>query len=241
MEKKIAWQILEKNQRDYEIIAESFSKTRKYLWPELEELTKYVKKNSQILDLGCGNGRLYELFKDKEIKYIGIDNCKKLINLAKEKYPEVEFILGDALNLPFENDRFDIIFSIAFFHHIPSQIYRLKVLKEIYRVLKPIGLLILTVWNLWQPALLLKYKIWPMVFGWRKRELDWKDVFIPWKLKNKRVIYRYYHAFTKLELRNLLKKSGFRIVECYYTRKGKKTNWLKGYNLIFVVKKCNFV
>jgi len=199
------------------------------------------------LDLGCGNGRLYELFKDKKVEYIGVDNCRKLIDLAKKKYPDVQFIIGDALRLPFEDNKFDLVFSIALLHHIPSQTYRLQVLKEIKRVLKPGGLLILTVWNLYQPKLLLKYKIWPMILGLRIlpqsiRQISWKnldlrDVFIPWKLSNKEIIYRYYHAFTKLEIKRLIKQSDFKLLDCYYTHRKQKTNWLKGVNLIAIVKK----
>ncbi|MCD6471014.1 class I SAM-dependent methyltransferase [bacterium] len=237
MKEEFAQKILKKNKRDYKTIAENFSGTRAYLWPELLRFEEYVKEGDKVLDLGCGNGRFYELFKNKKVEYIGVDNCQKLISLARKKYPNANFIFGDALNLPFKNSEFDLVFSIAVFHHIPSQKYRRQVLKEIYRVLKPDGLLVLTVWNLWQPKLLIKYKIWPIIFGWRKKYMDWKDVFIPWKLPSKKVIYRYYHAFCKNELRNLIKQSGFEINNCYYTQKNRKTNWLKGFNLVVLAKK----
>lgn len=62
MKTETAQKILEKTKRDYEQLAEEFSNTRANLWFELQELAKYVKGGDKILDLGCGNGRLYELF-----------------------------------------------------------------------------------------------------------------------------------------------------------------------------------
>ncbi len=224
MEPEIAKKILEKNKEDYEELAKEFSRTRAYPWPEIKPLIKYVKENNRILDLGCGNGRLFSLFKDKKVEYIGLDSCQELIEIARKKL-QVKFIVGDALNLPFQNNEFDVVFGVALLHHIPSEQFRQKVLKECRRVLKPGGFLIVTCWNLWQPRLMLKYRIWPMIFGWRSRNLDWKDIFIPWKLPN-RSLLRYYHAFTLRELKRLVWRAGFEI-----------NSWQKGHNLAIIAKK----
>ncbi|MGC9049262.1 MAG: class I SAM-dependent methyltransferase [Patescibacteria group bacterium] len=240
MDIKTAQKILEENKRNYEELAEEFSNTRIYLWSELQELTKFVKDNDKILDLGCGNGRLYELFKNRPVEYVGIDNSTKLIEIARRNFQtnskfqilnfKPKFVVADALNLPFKDSEFDLVFAIALLHHIPSEELRMKVLKNCYRVLKPGSLLILTVWNLWQPKLLIKYKLLPKI-------LFNRDVFIPWKSPAKGIIQRYYYAFCKNELKNLIKKANFELIDSYYSRKGQRTNWFKGYNLIVIARK----
>ena len=234
MKQSIAEKILEENKKIYEILAENFSQTRNQNWPEIEELIKYVRKGDKILDLGCGNGRLYKILKNKKIEYTGVDISKKLIEIAKKELSDQEstqpkFFVGDALNLLLKNHEFDIIFAIALLHHIPTQRLQLKVLRNCFKILKKNGLIILTVWNLRQPRLLLKYKIWPFS----------KDVYIPWKLKTTKprselgstigdkILKRYYHVFTKGELKQIVKKAGFKIINCYFARD----------NLITIAKK----
>jgi len=244
MKQSIAEKILEENKKVYDFLAKNFSQTRNQNWPEIEELIKYVRKGDKILDLGCGNGRLYKILKNKKIEYTGVDISKKLIEIAKKELSDQEstqpkFFVGDALNLLLKNHEFDIIFAIALLHHIPTQRLQLKVLRNCFKILKKNGLIILTVWNLRQPRLLLKYKIWPFS----------KDVYIPWKLKTTKprselgstigdkILKRYYHVFTKGELKQIVKKAGFKIIECYFSRKGKITNRLNGFNLILIAKK----
>ena len=232
MKQSIAEKILEENKKVYDFLAKNFSETRNRNWPEIEKLTSYTREGDKILDLGCGNGRLYKILKNKEIEYTGVDISKKLIEIAKKELSDQEstqpkFFVGDALNLLLKNHEFDIIFAIAFLHHIPSKTLQLRVLKNCFKVLKENGLIILSVWNLLQPHLLLKYKILPFS----------KDVYIPWKSKTNKILKRYYHVFTKGELQRLVKKAGFKIIECYFSRKGKITNRLNGFNLILIAKK----
>ena len=85
MDKQTQKNLLALVKSNYEEIADQFNQTRKkYLWPELIELTKEIKTGDKILDVGCGNGRLLEAFRDKPVSYLGIDNNEKLINLARE-------------------------------------------------------------------------------------------------------------------------------------------------------------
>jgi Methylase involved in ubiquinone/menaquinone biosynthesis len=148
MDLNFARDLLKKTKEDYDSIAQDFSRTRQSFWKELEMLKDYVKEGEKVLDIGCGNGRLFQILKDKNIEYTGIDFSKNLIELAKKKYPEGNFLVANALNLPFKENTFDKVFLIAVLHHIPSKELRSQVLKEAKRVLKPQGLLILTVWNL---------------------------------------------------------------------------------------------
>lgn len=222
-------QILKKNKKDWEDLADKFSQTRQHLWYELKDLSKYVKDGDKILDLGCGNGRLYQAFKDKNIEYVGVDQSKKLIALGKERFPQTKLIVANACDLSFKEQEFNSIFSIAFLHHLPFKKIRVKILKDCYSFLKPNGFIICTVWNLYQPRLIKKYKIWKILLGF-------KDVFIPFKFDDKEV-KRYHHVFTKSEFKKMFIQAGFEIVDVYYIKKGEKSNWKNGYNLVLIAKK----
>jgi len=201
--------LLEKTRQDYNLIAEDFSRTRIQVWEELKFLEKYAQENEKILDLGCGSGRLYELFKEKTIDYYGVDFSNKLIEIAKNRYPQFKFQVADALNLPFPNNFFDKVFSIAVLHHIPSEELRLQFLKGIRKVLRPEGKLILTVWDLRilkRSILFFKYGVLKIL---GKSKLDFGDVFIPWGKE----ILRYLHIFSKNELKKLAGMAGFSVKE----------------------------
>lgn len=229
MDKQYSQYLLNKTREDYNKIAEDFARTRGFVWEELDFLIKYTTQGDKVLDLGCGNGRYFEVFKNKNIGYTGVDNSEKLIEIAKQNYPEIDFRVGDALNLPFADNYFDKIYSFAVLHHIPSRQLRLLFLREAKRVLKPKGILILTVWkfnNRKQFKLIFKFYILKLL---RKNKLDYRDVIIPWA----RTTQRYVHLFSKRELKNLLKKANLKTKKIgVIFRKSKKTG-----NIYIIAKK----
>lgn len=231
MKKDYADYILQQNQKNYNRIAKDFSQTRRHPWEETRFLfERYLKPGDKSLDLGCGNGRYYPFFKQQKAEHIGVDNSKELIKQAQTKYPEAKFVAGDALSLPFCDNCFDAVFSMAVLHHIPSKDFRLKFLKEARRVLKPKGILILTVWKPWGQkgrVLLLKHTILKLM---GKSKLDFGDVFEPWG-KNKLLLYRRH--FTKRELVKLAKQTGFKIEKAGLVKN--KTGKLQ--NIYLVAKK----
>ena len=211
MDEKLAKELLEKVRNDYDLIAEDYSASRPSVWKELNIFSDLLKDNDRVLDLGCGNGRLLKLFSGKKIDYLGVDNSEKLLEIAKKLHPEQKFLLADALNLPLSDNFFEAVFSIAVLHHMPSKELRLKFFQEARRVLKPGGILVLTVWKLnffgrKTFFLLLRYSLLK-IFALSK--LDFGDLLVPWADKTK----RYYLYFTKGELISLAEKSGFKIKE----------------------------
>ncbi len=220
MEKDVAKKLLEKTKKDYNIIAKDYSRTRGFVW-DIEDLSKYASDNDRILDLGCGNGRLLEVLKNKKIDYIGIDASEELIKIAKENYPQENFQVADALSLPFPDNYFHKVFAIRSFHHFPSKKIREQFLQEVKRVLKPNGLLILTVWSVWYSKNRKGLKqiiknLFLKIIG--KSKLDFGDALIPWNNET----MRYYHFFTKIELKNLIKKAEFKIRKTWVTPGKKK-------------------
>ncbi|MBU3942929.1 class I SAM-dependent methyltransferase, partial [Patescibacteria group bacterium] len=184
MKKEYAQYLVNKTKADYNLISGDFSRTRNRLWEEITFLFK-TEKNEKVLDSGCGNGRYYELLKHTD--YTGVDNSRELIQIARGKYPEAKFQVADALALPFPDNSFDQVYSIAVLHHIPSKELRLKFLREIKRVLKPNGKVTLTAWKFHQKKerrLLIKYTILKII-GISK--LDFMDILEPWGKET----YRY--------------------------------------------------
>lgn len=207
MNKQYAQEILNQTRENYNQIAQEFSEKRKFLWKDLAPLLQYITKGDKVLDLGCGNGRLFQALENKAVDYLGVDNSEELISIAQTKYPEAKFQTASGLNLPFGENSFDKIVCIAVLHHIPSNDLRLKFLREAKRVLKPDGLLVLTVWKLKQRKslkLALKYTFLKIV---GKSQLDFGDVLVPWA----DTCQRYIHQFTKQGLRKLVQKAGFAI------------------------------
>ncbi|VAW14098.1 hypothetical protein MNBD_BACTEROID05-665 [hydrothermal vent metagenome] len=223
MKEKYANEILEMSRLGYEKISHDFSQTRKVFWEELNFLGDHIKENDKVLDIGCGNGRFLEVLNGKTFQYTGIDNSESLISYAKKwQGDRGKFLCADALALPFKDASFDVAVSFGVLHHIPSKKYRVQFLNEAYRVLKKDGLLILTVWNLWNERLtpVIKKHAVQKLLG--KSKLDFKDVFLPFGKKEKA---RYLHAFTKGELKKLFKNSGFKVDELrLISRRGKNEN-----------------
>lgn len=200
MNSKYAKKILDKTVLDYNSIADKYSRVREKDWKEFNFLfDKYLSQNDKVLDLGCGNGRFYQVFKNKNVDYLGIDVSFKLIEIAKNNHPEGKFEVS-SIDYILSNS-FDKVYSIAVLHHIPSRELRLNFLKEIRRVLKDDGCLVLTVWNL-------KDKIKKRsFFDWFR--LDKGDVFLPWYGSSD----TYFHCFNLEELIQLASEVGFNIID----------------------------
>jgi trans-aconitate methyltransferase len=93
------------------------------------------KHGETILDLGCGTGDLTYQISQRGANVIGVDNSEAMIASAREKYPDITFILADArhLNLDF---KCDAVFSNAVLHWIKQPI---DVLQSVWNILLPHG------------------------------------------------------------------------------------------------------
>ena len=158
----------------------------------LGDLLKNINNQFSIVDLGCGDGRLLyalyhkDLLKNSE-RIVGIDVSEERIERLKELCPFTEGIIADVQNLNQIPDSFDMAISSQVIEHIQDDS---RMLKEAHRILKPNGYLyISTVIKKW-------YGFW----------IYWKKGF---KLDPTHV--REYPS--KEEFLNLLKRSGFEIVD----------------------------
>ena len=114
----------------YDEIGKYFNKTRAYLWNGIKNFVESLKKDSLVLDIGCGNGK--NMLIRNDCVFIGIDNSKTLIEICKEKGLNV--ILADMRVLPFNDNKFDHLISVASFHHIEKEEDRIKTFKVLLQI-----------------------------------------------------------------------------------------------------------
>lgn len=103
--------------------------------------------NKVILDIGCSDGLLaYHLLKENPKSYIGIDPSQKAIEFAKANIHEASFYVSPADKLPVKDNSVDVVLMFDVLEHVPPQT-EIKSLKEIKRVLKKKGTLLLSTPN----------------------------------------------------------------------------------------------
>ena len=78
------------------------------------------KKNPFVFEIGCGNGRdAYEICKRTD-HYEGMDISEQLLALAKEKLPNIHFILADVETFEFPKN-INVVFAFASLIHVPKE------------------------------------------------------------------------------------------------------------------------
>lgn len=210
-------------ERNYNEVARQYSETRKKkLWSGLEELLSRVEPGSKVLDVGCGSGKLLLGLRDKNIEYLGVDTCTKLLSHAEEDYPGFEFKEGDILKLgQIPELDFDYVFAIAVLQHIPSEALRVDALRQLKNKVGDGGKIILSNWNMWSDKwtkpnfkkLFYKFLLLKII---GKNQMDLGDVVFDWKNEKGEVAsQRYYHMFTMRELRRISKKAGLVVEKLY--------------------------
>ena len=123
----------------YDIVTIPISRVRE----EVVNFTK-ARNGSRILDVGTGTGQQAFAFAKKGYYVIGIDLSEAMLKVAnkKNKYENVKFEVADATNLLFEDNRFDVSCASFVLHDMPLTI-REKALKEMVRVTKPEGMIVI--------------------------------------------------------------------------------------------------
>ena len=186
---------------------------------EINEICR-IGDDTKVLDVGCGISSVLHHLKGQRL---GIDPlADEYVKLYK--YPDgINIIRGVGENMPFPHEHFDLVLCCDTLDHATNP---RKTADEIYRVLKPGGLLILRVWDFWRRkravSSILKYTLFKII---KRSKLDFKDVFVPWKNSSGKIlIQRYFHCFTKKELENLAREAGFRIKESWKGGKDPRTN-----------------
>jgi len=210
-------ELLDLVKANYSAIAADFARDRqRAFWPELVKIITEIiptEQPSRVLDVGCGNGRLFKSL-PPTASYLGVDNSPELLEQARESNTDQRavFKTGDILELnKLPEVNFSHIFAIAVLHHLPGRQLQLEALKQLKSKLAPDGRLVVTAWNLWSES---KYRklIWRFWFlkllG--RNKMDFGDIVFDWQ-GSKQPSRRYYHAFRTKELKKLARAAGLKL------------------------------
>lgn len=128
---------------------EKWRKSGAYYHRELERYLQFlVPKNSSVLEIGCGTGELLAALEPR--RGLGIDISPKMIDIAANKFPRVQFQTGDLDKLQIR-EKFDYVIIIETIGHVGDIQLAFR---ELHKVCKPETRLIIVYYNyLWEPIL----------------------------------------------------------------------------------------
>jgi len=133
----------------YNQIAASFDKTRVSHWDRVAQFIHALPPRSRLGDIGCGNGKYFDIRTDIEI--MACDASEKLVNIAwdrvhKHEYKHVEIYQADVRKIPILSDFLDAVICVAVIHHLYAYEERLNAVLELFRIIRPGGCLMFTMW-----------------------------------------------------------------------------------------------
>jgi ubiquinone/menaquinone biosynthesis C-methylase UbiE len=168
----------------YDKISYQFDYTRHRIWGSVKKFLNSLESESNVLEIGCGNGK--NMLYRNDLHFTGIDISQGQVDICKKK--NLNVFKENMTNLSFGNNSFDNIICIATYHHLDNDNDRRKALDEIYRVLKVGGKVLITVWSMEQES--------DSNFSFNS-----SDTMVPWKCRTDGITYqRYYHIYKKGEL-----------------------------------------
>ncbi|XP_014821314.1 PREDICTED: probable tRNA methyltransferase 9-like protein [Calidris pugnax] len=144
----------------YEKIAPCFNDTRYKAWPKVQQFISEQEPGSLIADIGCGNGKYLHI--NSQVYKLGCDYCFPLVESARNEGHEV--MVCHSLCLPYRSECFDAVLSIAVIHHFSTEERRMRAIKEMARILRVGGQIMIYVWAMEQ----------------KRRRFEKQDVFVPW-------------------------------------------------------------
>jgi SAM-dependent methyltransferase len=144
--------MMKKNLQFFDSLAperDTWKRKNWYYWEDLENFCCFlVSENARVLDIGCGTGDLIASLKTKN--RVGIDYSSRMIEIARKKYPDIDFFCMEAEDLTFDKPFDYIILSntIGYLEDIQ------RVFSELKKVCHQHTKIVVTYYNfLWQPVL----------------------------------------------------------------------------------------
>ncbi len=115
-----------------------------------------IEKNTEVLDLCCGAGQTTKILVQFSDRVTGLDISPVALAKAAKNVPQATYVEGEAQNMPWADNRFDLVHTSVALHEMNPQELE-QILREVYRVLKPGGVFTLvdfhqpTNWLFWPP------------------------------------------------------------------------------------------
>jgi ubiquinone/menaquinone biosynthesis C-methylase UbiE len=174
---------------------------RSFFEAEKEFLKKNLRKDQEILEIGCGTGETIEFLSPLVKEITGIDNDKYAIEKCKKKIKELEnakVILADAENIPSKENSFDAIIcmgaTLGNFGKTKN-----KILKEIKKILKEKGQFIFSIYN--EDALEKRLKHYNKIskdFIVQRGKVIFKEEFVSEQFYEKEILQKGSFSVSKL-------------------------------------------
>jgi tRNA (uracil-5-)-methyltransferase TRM9 len=206
--------------RTYDRIAEHFSQTREYAWPEVEEFLA-DRTAGVAVDVGCGNGRHTEVLAAHADRTVGVDASRGLLAEARDRAVErgfdASFAAGDAARLPLRDNVADLAVYVATIHHLRTRDGRVASLDELARVLAPGGVGLVSAWSTEHDRFESEAQRDTDSRGAAGRETptDGFDTTVDWTLPGGETVPRFYHIYHPEEFRADLEKSGLAVEDAF--------------------------
>lgn len=143
------------------------------------------EKGIKVLDIPCGSGRVTKLLLSRGFDVTAADYSEKMLKETEEKIG-IKAIRADIFNTPFKDNEFDLVISLRILFHYPNPE---MIIKELCRVTKPKGTIIIDVLN--------KFSL-----------RHFLSLFLNQPLKKK------LYFFNKKELHKIFKKNNLKILDC---------------------------
>jgi SAM-dependent methyltransferase len=106
-----------------------------------------VDSFENVLDFGCGCGRTIIWFAGKKVNFNGTDIDPEAVQWCRDNLKFANFDTNNELPpLKYEDSKFDLIYAVSVFTHL-DEYRQFQWLLELKRVLRPEGILIMTVYN----------------------------------------------------------------------------------------------
>ncbi len=87
----------------------------------LDAIIEQLPPNASMLDVGCGNGKpILEYFINHNIRAVGIDGSEKMIELARNNFPDTRLMLLDMRQMQL-GEKFDVLIAWHSFFHLPAE------------------------------------------------------------------------------------------------------------------------
>jgi SAM-dependent methyltransferase len=200
--------------------------------PPRELFLQYLTKKDKIVEAGCGFAKWVIYLHRRGFDILGIDNNEFAISKLKEFDNSLQVEVGDILNIQYPDNFFDAYISMGVIEHFEEG--PLAALHEAYRLVKPGGLIFVSV-----PTVNSIRKFYPrsvrksvnsflgslvnLKSEWKKSKTKalLAPIVKPLPEKVKKILAgkkrRYFHfeeyRYTRYELENFLKETGFKIIE----------------------------
>lgn len=177
----------------YESAGRKASRSNKnYKEVKRKETTVDLVEGTSVLEIGCAEGWMSKELAHKVENLICADRSMNYLRRAKQQVESATFVRLDVHYLPFKNNYFDCVILTEVLEHTVSPFLTLE---EIHRVLKPSGYLVISTPNLMTPIRFFQHLF---------KKIDLNKA-------NKDGHLNFYDTISLIEL---LKKSGFKSIQC---------------------------